>query len=68
MLSGVMLLRHIGEADAAGRLEAAIADVVREGREVTYDLRPGREHGGAAGTSGVADAVIAKLRVPAGAR
>ena len=38
MLSGAMLLRHIGEAEAAARLEAAIADVTREGRTLTYDL------------------------------
>ena len=38
MLSGAMLLRHIGEQDAADRLEAAIADVTREGQTLTYDL------------------------------
>ena len=40
MLSGAMLLRHIGEGDAAARLEAAIADVTREGKTLTYDLAP----------------------------
>jgi isocitrate dehydrogenase (NAD+) len=58
ILCGAMLLRHIGEAQAAGRVERAVADVVREGANVTYDLKPSREDSTAAGTSEVADAVI----------
>jgi isocitrate dehydrogenase (NAD+) len=59
MLSGAMLLRHVGEADAAARLERAIEDVTREGRTLTYDLaRDGTEP---ASTSEVADAVVARL-------
>jgi isocitrate dehydrogenase (NAD+) len=61
MLSGVMMLRHLGERGAADRLERAIAAVVRDGRSVTYDLKPSRDDPAAAGTSDVADAVIAKL-------
>jgi isocitrate dehydrogenase (NAD+) len=57
MLSGVMLLRHIGEAKAAQRLEKAIAGVIAEGKNVTYDMKPT----GAVGTSQVAEAVIKKL-------
>jgi len=61
MLSGVMLLRHIDESDAADRLEAAIADVIRVGDSVTYDMKPTRDDPSAVGTSEVADAVIAKM-------
>ena len=61
MLSGAMLLRHVGEEAAAGRLEAAIAAVIAEGT-VTYDLKPSRDDPTAARTSEVAEAVIAKLR------
>jgi isocitrate dehydrogenase (NAD+) len=61
MLSGVMLLRHIDESDAADRLEAAIADVIRVGDSVTYDMKPTRDDPSAVGTSDVADAVIAKM-------
>jgi isocitrate dehydrogenase (NAD+) len=61
MLSGVMLLRHIDESDAADRLEAAIAGVIREGESVTYDMKPTRDDPSAVGTSEVADAVIAKM-------
>jgi isocitrate dehydrogenase (NAD+) len=61
MLSGVMLLRHIGEKDSAERLEAAIAAIIAEGKYVTYDLKPEAELDQAVGTSQVADAVIRKL-------
>jgi isocitrate dehydrogenase (NAD+) len=61
MLSGVLLLQHIEEMDAATRLEAAIASVIEEGKDVTYDMKPSRDDPTAVGTSEVADAVIAKL-------
>ena len=59
MLSGVMMLRRLGEENAADKLEKAIADVIAEGESVTYDMRPDRAS--AVGTSQVADAVIEKL-------
>jgi isocitrate dehydrogenase (NAD+) len=62
MLSGVMMLRHLGEAEAADRLEKAIAAVIAEGKSVTYDMKPTREDPSAVGTSKVADAVISKLK------
>jgi isocitrate dehydrogenase (NAD+) len=55
MLSGVLMLRHLGEQPAAERVETAIRDVIAEGTTVTYDL------GGTAGTSEFADAIIARL-------
>jgi isocitrate dehydrogenase (NAD+) len=55
MLSGVLMLRHMGEQAAAERVERAVRDVIAEGRRVTYDL------GGEAGTSEFADAVIERL-------
>jgi isocitrate dehydrogenase (NAD+) len=61
MLSGMMMLRHLGEDEAAGRLEEAIADVIGEGRSVTYDMKPTRDDPSAVGTSEVADAIIDKL-------
>lgn len=64
ILSGAMLLEHLGEADSARRLRAATAQVVREGRAVSYDLRPGRELAGATGTAEMADAIIAALEHP----
>ncbi len=61
MLSGAMLLRHVGEPDAADRVERAIAGVIAEG-SVTYDLKPSRDDPTAARTSEVTEAVIARLR------
>jgi isocitrate dehydrogenase (NAD+) len=63
MLSAVLMLRHLGEDDAAGRLESAIADVIAEGRSVTYDMKPSRDDPTAVGTSEVADAIIDRLGV-----
>ncbi|HUY98526.1 MAG TPA: isocitrate/isopropylmalate dehydrogenase family protein [Verrucomicrobiae bacterium] len=61
MFSGVLMLRHLGETAAADRLEAALAAVIREGREVTYDMKPDRDDPTAVGTREVADAVIHQL-------
>jgi isocitrate dehydrogenase (NAD+) len=63
MLSGVMMLRHLDERDAAERVESAIAAVIAEGRSVTYDMKPTRDDPTAVGTSEVADAVIDKMGV-----
>jgi isocitrate dehydrogenase (NAD+) len=63
MLSGVLMLRHLDEGAAAERLEKAIAEVIAEGRSVTYDMKPTRDDPTAVGTSEVADAIIEKLEV-----
>ncbi|HZU15427.1 MAG TPA: isocitrate/isopropylmalate dehydrogenase family protein [Candidatus Dormibacteraeota bacterium] len=62
MLSGVLMLRHLGETGAAEGLERAIADVIREGKSVTYDLKERRDDPTAVGTSQVADAIVERLR------
>jgi isocitrate dehydrogenase (NAD+) len=61
MLSGVMMLRHLDERDAADRLESAIAEVIRKGEKVTYDMKPSRDDPTAVGTSEVADAIIEEM-------
>jgi isocitrate dehydrogenase (NAD+) len=61
LLSGVLMLRHLGEMEAADRLEAAIAELIFEGRSVTYDMKPARDDPSAVGTSEVADALLEKL-------
>ena len=55
MLSGVLMLRHLGEQAAAVQVETAIREVIADGRRTTYDL------GGDAGTSQFADAIIERL-------
>jgi isocitrate dehydrogenase (NAD+) len=61
ILSGVLMLRHLGEQAAAERVEAALREVIAEGRHVTYDL------GGDTGTRGFADAIVDRLGASAGA-
>lgn len=56
ILSGVMMLRHLGEGAAADRVMQAVTEVLAEGKAVTYDL------GGTAGTSDMADAIIEKIQ------
>jgi isocitrate dehydrogenase (NAD+) len=63
MLSGVMMLRHLEEREAADRLEEAIAAVIAEGASVTYDMKPTRDDPTAVGTSEVADAIIDRMGV-----
>ncbi|HEY7526773.1 MAG TPA: isocitrate/isopropylmalate dehydrogenase family protein [Candidatus Limnocylindria bacterium] len=55
ILSGALMLRHLGETAAADRVEAAVRSVIAEGRTVTYDL------GGNAGTRQFGDAVAARV-------
>nr|WP_277995713.1 MULTISPECIES: isocitrate/isopropylmalate dehydrogenase family protein [Moorella] len=55
ILSGVMMLEHLGEKEAAGRIQKAILAVLAEGKYLTYDL------GGNAGTSEMADAIVRQL-------
>ncbi|HEV8572978.1 MAG TPA: isocitrate/isopropylmalate dehydrogenase family protein [Actinomycetota bacterium] len=61
MLSGMLMLRHLGEREPADRLETAIAAVISAGKSVTYDMKPSRDDPTAVGTSEVADAVIEQL-------
>jgi isocitrate dehydrogenase (NAD+) len=61
ILSGALMLDYLGERDAAQRLEQAVADVIREGENVTYDMKPSRDDPTAVGTREYADAIIEKL-------
>jgi len=60
-LSGVMMLNHLGETYAANMLEGAIAETIREGKSVTYDMKADRTDPTAVGTSQVADAIVGRL-------
>jgi isocitrate dehydrogenase (NAD+) len=57
----MLMLKYLEERSASDRLETAIAAVIREGRSVTYDMKPSRDDPTAMGTSDVADAVIEKM-------
>ena len=61
ILSGVLLLRHIGNAAEAYKLENAVAEVIAEGKDVTYDMKADRNDPTAVGTQEMADAIIKKI-------
>ncbi|MFC1559683.1 isocitrate/isopropylmalate dehydrogenase family protein [Candidatus Margulisiibacteriota bacterium] len=62
ILSGVLMLDYLGEKKAAEKLESAVAAVIAEGKNVTYDMKPHRDDPTAVGTSQMADAIIAKIK------
>jgi isocitrate dehydrogenase (NAD+) len=55
ILSGVMMLKYLGECEAADRVEEAVAKVLAEGKYLTYDL------GGNTGTIEYAKAVMVAI-------
>ena len=65
MLSGMLMLKHLGEHAASEALETAIANVIALGKNVTYDLKEKRGDPTSVGTSQVADAVVAQLKAGA---
>lgn len=65
ILSGVMMLNHLGMTVEAEKLEKAVAAVIAEGTSVTYDMKPNRNDPTAVGTSEMADAIIEKIVGPA---
>jgi isocitrate dehydrogenase (NAD+) len=62
ILSGMLMLRHLKENDAANRLERAVGEVIAEGKHVTYDLKADRNDPTAVGTREMTDAIIRKLQ------
>ncbi len=61
ILCGALMLRYLGENEAADRIENAVMKVISEGHQVTYDLKPTRDDPTAVGTQEMADAIIAAL-------
>ena len=61
ILSAMLMLRHLKETDAAERLEKAVAAVIAEGKDVTYDMKPDRDDSSAVGTREMAEAICRKL-------
>ena len=62
ILSTSMMLRHLGEREAAARIEEAVAAVLADGRDVTPDLRAPGDERPAVGTRRMAEAVVERLR------
>ncbi len=61
ILSGALMLRHLGELEAAVKVEEGVAQVIAEGSSVTYDLKSTRDDPSAVGTQEMADAIIAAM-------
>ena len=61
ILSGMLMLRYLKELDAADRLERAVAQVIAEGKQVTYDMKADRDDPTAVGTQEMADAICRSL-------
>ena len=61
LLSGALMLRHVGETAAADGLEGAVVEVLRDGTNVTADLRSTDDDRAVVGTAEMTDAVIARL-------
>ncbi len=55
------MLRHLNKMTEADKLENAVAAVIAEGKNVTYDMKPDRNDPTAVGTSQMADAIIEKI-------
>jgi len=62
ILSGKLMLEHLGEKAAADKLERAVAAVIAEGKDVTYDLKADRNDPTAVGTQQMAEAICQKIR------
>ena len=62
ILSGLLMLQYLKEDAAAEKLEKAVSDVIAEGVNVTYDMKPDRNDPSAVGTAEMADAIIAKMQ------
>ena len=61
ILSGALMLRHLGERAAAEQVEQAVRAVVAEGKDVTYDLRADRDPSKAATTTEMTAAIIGRM-------
>ena len=62
ILSGALMLRHLGETRAAERVEEAVRQVIGAGKDVTYDLKPAADDPTAVGTREMAQAIAARIR------
>ena len=62
LLSAAMMLEHLNEKDAARRMDQAIAEVIREGKHVTYDLKDDHHDPSAVGTREMGEAIAARVK------
>lgn len=61
ILSAVLMLRYLGESQAADKIEKAVQEVIKKGESVTYDLKPNRSDPTSVGTKEMTKAIIDKI-------
>ncbi len=62
ILSAKLMLEHLGEAKAAAKLEQAVAEIIAEGKDVTYDMKADRNDPTAVGTQEMAEAISRRIQ------
>ncbi|MDI1472562.1 MAG: isocitrate/isopropylmalate dehydrogenase family protein [Thermodesulfovibrio sp.] len=62
ILSAVMMLRYLGETQSADKIENAVAEIIKEGRFVTYDMKSPDDPNPPVGTLEVAEALVEKIK------
>ncbi len=62
ILSAVMMLRHLGESQAADKIEKAVAEIIKEGKSVTYDMKSPDDPNPPVGTQEVAEALVERIK------
>src|SRR3989339_1797530 len=62
ILSGMLMLKHLGEVKASEKLEKAVMAVIKSGKDVTYDMKPDRNDPTAVGTKEMGEAIIKELK------
>ncbi|MDI6864903.1 isocitrate/isopropylmalate dehydrogenase family protein [Thermodesulfovibrio yellowstonii] len=62
ILSAVMMLKHVGEEKAANKIEKAVAEIIEEGKFVTYDMKSPDNPVPPVGTQEVAEALVKKIK------
>ena len=62
ILSAKLMQEHLGEATAAAKLEQAVADIIAEGKDVTYDMKAHRNDPTAVGTQQMAEAICRRIK------
>ncbi|MEN2995055.1 MAG: isocitrate/isopropylmalate dehydrogenase family protein [Thermodesulfovibrio sp.] len=62
ILSAVMMLKHLGEDEAANKIQTAVSEIIEEGKFVTYDMKSPNDPNPPVGTQEVAEALIKKIK------
>jgi isocitrate dehydrogenase (NAD+) len=62
ILSGALMLDYLGESKSCQKIFKAVANIIKKGKEVTYDLKQDRNDVSAVGTKEIADAIVKEIK------